>query len=135
MCNVCEVVCSRGVTNGIVHNAKCVMYVRSSVVGETQMALSSMPNVQRKTVIKIECIAINSQNQDFLLVESSNSRPLIGREDYQKESKGLTLIQKCTFGIVHNAKCAMSATPSVVGDTHLAFCTMPNVQCLRPQVK
>ena len=63
------------------------------------MALCTMPNVptlielegygkctfgigyygDRMTVIKIEHTAKNSQNWDFRLVESSNSRPLIGQ--------------------------------------------------------
>ena len=103
MCNVCEVVCSWGVTNGIVHNAKCVMYVRSSVVGETQMALSSMPNEQRKTV---DC----GQCQMCKVCDP-------------KCSKG------DTNGILHNAKCAMYVRPSVVGEAQMALCTMPNVQC------
>ena len=46
-------------------------------------------------VFKIELTAKTRQNRGFLLVESSKSRPLIGREDPQKKSKGLTLIQKC----------------------------------------
>ena len=53
-----------------------------------------------------ERTAQNSQNRDFLLVDSSNSRPLIGREDHQQRSKGSTLIQKCKFGIVYNPKYA-----------------------------
>ena len=129
MCMVCDPNCSGRDTNGIVNNAKCAMSVRPSVVGEAQMALSTMPNLHRMTVIKIESTAKNSRNRDFLLVESSNSRPLIGREDHQQKSKGLALIQKCTFGIVNNAKCAMSVRPSVVGETQMAFYTMPNVQC------
>ena len=39
-----------------------------------------------------------------------------------------------TNGIVHNAKCAMSATPTVVGETQKTLFTMPNVQCLLPQL-
>ena len=46
-------------------------------------------------VFKIELTAETRQNRGFLLVESSKSRPLIGREDPQKKSKGLTLIRKC----------------------------------------
>ena len=46
-------------------------------------------------VIEIEITERNCQNRGFLLVESSKSRPLIGREDPQKKSKGLTLIRKC----------------------------------------
>ena len=46
-------------------------------------------------VIEIEITERNCQNRGFLLVESSKSRPLIGREDPQKKSKGLALIQKC----------------------------------------
>ena len=46
-------------------------------------------------VFKIELTAETSQNRGFLLVESSKSRPLIGREDPRKKSKGLTLIRKC----------------------------------------
>ena len=46
-------------------------------------------------VFKIELTAKTRQNRGFLLVESSKSRPLIGREDPQKKSKGLTLIRKC----------------------------------------
>ena len=47
-------------------------------------------------VIEIELTERNCQNRGFLLVESSKSRPLIGREDPQKKSKGLTLIRKCS---------------------------------------
>ena len=36
-------------------------------------------------VFKIELTAETSQNRGFLLVESSKSRPLIGREDPQKK--------------------------------------------------
>ena len=46
-------------------------------------------------VFKIELTAETRQNRGFLLVESSKSRPLIGREDPQKKSKVLTLIRKC----------------------------------------
>ena len=49
----------------------------------------------RMAVFKIELTAETRQNRGFLLVESSKSRPLIGREDPQKKSKGLTLIRKC----------------------------------------
>ena len=44
---------------------------------------------------KIEPTAENCRNRGFLLVESSKSRPLIGREDLEKKSKGFTLIRKC----------------------------------------
>ena len=43
-------------------------------------------------VFKIELTAETRQNRGFLLVEGSKSRPLIGREDPQKKSKGFTLI-------------------------------------------
>ena len=62
------------------------------------------------TLIKIECTAKNSKNREFLLVESLNSRPMIGRENHQNKCKGLTLIQKYKFGIVINANYA--ETPS-----------------------
>ena len=52
-------------------------------------------NEDRMAVIKIELTARNCQNRGFLLVEGSKSRPLIGREDPQKKSKGFTLIWKC----------------------------------------
>ena len=94
------------------------------------MALFTMPNVHRMTVLKTERTAKNSQNRDFRLVKSSNSRPLIGREGHQNKSKGLTLIQKSTFGIVHNAICAMSVRPTVVGDAQMALSAMPNMQCV-----
>ena len=80
-----------------------------------------------------EHTAQNTQNRDFLLVDSSNSRPLIGREDHQQKSKGLTLIQKCKFGIVNNAKYA--GTNGESGSTRgaiLALYTMPNM--LAPMV-
>ena len=53
-------------------------------------------------LFKIELTAETSQNRGFLLVESSKSRPLIGREDPQKKSKGLTLIQKCPSFLRHS---------------------------------
>ena len=53
-------------------------------------------------MIKIELTAKIRQNRGFLLVESSKSRPLIGREDPQKKSKGLTLIQKCPSFLCHS---------------------------------
>ena len=53
-------------------------------------------------VFKIELTAETSQNRGFLLVESSKSRPLIGREDPQKKSKGLTLIRKCPSFLRHS---------------------------------
>ena len=52
-------------------------------------------------VIKIELTDRNCQNRGFLLVESSKLRPLIGREDPQKKSKGLTLIRKCSSFLRH----------------------------------
>ena len=88
---------------GIVHNAKQAMSVRPFVVGEAQMALFTMPNVHRMTVIKTEHTANNGRNRDLLLVKSSTSSPLIGREGHQNKYKGLTLIRKCNFGIVNNA--------------------------------
>ena len=51
---------------------------------------------------KIEPAAENCRNRGFLLVESSKSRPLIGREDPQKKSKGLTLIRKCPSFLRHS---------------------------------
>ena len=52
-------------------------------------------NEDRMAVIEIELTEWNCQNPGFLLVESSKSRPLIGRDAPQKKSKGLTLIRKC----------------------------------------
>ena len=88
----------------------------------------------------------NRLNRDFLLVESSNLRPLIGREDSQKKCKSLPLIQIGTFGIVHNAKYPMGSQIyacrhiwhcaqcqisyglwNLCVSTHLALCTMPNL--------
>ena len=90
---------------GIVHNANCAALVlANSDVVSAYLALCTMPNMHKMNLIKIECTAKNIQNRDFLLVESSNLRPLIGREDHQKNSKGLTLIQECKFGFVNNAK-------------------------------
>ena len=54
------------------------------------------------TVIKIELKVKTCQNRGFLLVESSKSRLLIGREGPQKKSKGLTLIQKCQSFLCHS---------------------------------
>ena len=45
-------------------------------------------NEDRMAVIKIELTERNCQNRGFLLVESSKSRPLIGREDPQKNLRG-----------------------------------------------
>ena len=56
----------------------------------------------RMAVFKIELTAETRQNRGFLLVESSKSRPLIGREDPQKKSKGLTLIRKCPSFLRHS---------------------------------
>ena len=39
----------------------------------------------KMAVFKIELTAETRQNRGFLLVESSKSRPLIGREDPQKK--------------------------------------------------
>ena len=59
-------------------------------------------NEDRMAVIKIELTERNFQNQGFLLVESSKLRPLIGREDPPKKSKGLTLIWKCPSFLRHS---------------------------------
>ena len=59
-------------------------------------------NEDRMAVIEIELTEWNCQNRGFLLVESSKSRPLIGREDPQKKSKGLTLIRKCPSFLRHS---------------------------------
>ena len=70
-------------------------------------------------VFKIELTAETRQNRGFLLVESSKSRPLIGREDPQKKSKGLTLIRKCP-SFLHSSLISRSVL-SVQGENELAL--------------
>ena len=66
-------------------------------------------------VFKIELTAETSQNRGFLLVESSKSRPLIGREDPQKKSKGLTLIRKCpSFLLIPSFRLHSTVSPVIL---------------------